>query len=90
MTGSYHYPNISQSVWILVLVLAVMFVLGVFFGILESAFKFPMSTHPAAFALINLIAIGLAAIGIWLLIRQFRKSGDTVPEDVSGDRSDQL
>ena len=38
----------------------------------------------------DLVGVILAAIGIWLLIHQLRKSSDTVPEDVSGDRSDQL
>ena len=38
----------------------------------------------------NLVGVILTALGVWLLIRQFRKSSDTVSEDVSGDRSDQL
>ena len=38
----------------------------------------------------DLVGVILALVGIWLLIRQFRKSSDIVPEDVSGDRSDQL
>ena len=38
----------------------------------------------------NLVGVILTPLGVWLLIRQFRKSSDTVPEDVSGDRSDQL
>ena len=38
----------------------------------------------------NLVGVILTALGVWLLIRQFRKSRDTVPEDVSGDRSDEL
>ena len=38
----------------------------------------------------NLIGVILTALGIWLLVHQFRKSSDIVPEDVSGDRSDQL
>ena len=38
----------------------------------------------------DLVGVILAVLGIWLLIRQFRKSSDTIPEDVSGDRSDQL
>ena len=37
----------------------------------------------------NLVGVILTALGVWLLIRQFRKSSDTVPEDVSMDRSDQ-
>lgn len=38
----------------------------------------------------DLMGLVLAVIGIWLLIHQFRKTGDTVPEEVSGDKSDQL
>ena len=36
------------------------------------------------------VGVILTPLGIWLLIRQFRESSDIVPEDVSGDRSDQL
>jgi membrane protease YdiL (CAAX protease family) len=39
---------------------------------------------------LDCVGVVLVALGIWLLIHQFRKSSDTVPEDVSGDRSDQL
>lgn len=84
MTEKYLYPNIPQSVWILVLVLAIMFVLGVFFGILESAFKFPMSTHPAALALINLIAIGLVLmLGLKRAQISFREICPLVPVRLS-------
>ena len=38
----------------------------------------------------NLVGVILTALGVWLLIRQFRKSSDTVPEDMSGDKPDQL
>lgn len=38
----------------------------------------------------NLVGVILTALGIWLLVHQFRKSSDTVPEDVSMDRSDHL
>ena len=38
----------------------------------------------------NLVGVILTPLGIWLLIHQFRKSSDTVPEDMSMDRSDQL
>ena len=38
----------------------------------------------------NLVGVILTPLGVWLLIRQFQKSSNTVPEDVSGDRSDQL
>ena len=39
---------------------------------------------------LDFAGIVLVVLGIWLLIRQFRQSCDTVPADVSGDRSDQL
>ena len=39
---------------------------------------------------LDLMGLALAVIGIWLLIRQFRKSNDIVPQDVTGDRSEQL
>lgn len=38
----------------------------------------------------DLVGVILAAAGIWLLIRQFRKSSDTVSADVAGDTPDQL
>ena len=38
----------------------------------------------------NLVGVILTPLGVWLLIRQFRKSSGTVPEDVSGDKSDEL
>ena len=38
----------------------------------------------------NLVGVILTPLGIWILIRQFRKSSDTVPEDVSGDKPDEL
>ena len=38
----------------------------------------------------DLVGIVLAAVGIWLLMHQFRRSSDTVLEDVSGDKPDQL
>ena len=38
----------------------------------------------------NLVGVILTSLGIWLLIRQFRKSSDTVPEDGAGDKPDQL
>ena len=39
---------------------------------------------------LDCLGIVLVALGLWLLIYQFRKSGDTVPKDISGDRSDEL
>ena len=38
---------------------------------------------------LHFIGFVLAALGVWLLIHQFRKSNDTVPGDVSGDSSDE-
>ena len=38
----------------------------------------------------NLVGVMLTSLGIWFLIRQFRKSSDTVPEDGAGDKPDQL
>ena len=38
----------------------------------------------------NLIGVILTALGVWLLIRQFRKSSGTVPEDVSEDKPNEL
>ena len=37
---------------------------------------------------LDFVGVVLVVLGIWLLIRQFRKTRDTVAEDVSGDRSD--
>ena len=38
----------------------------------------------------NLVGVILTPLGVWLLIHQFRKSSDTIPEDVSEDKPDQL
>ena len=43
--------------------------------------------HPLRWSLVGII---LTPLGVWLLIRQFRKSSDTVPEDTSGDKAAQL
>ena len=59
MTQNYHYPNISQSVWILVLLSILMLVLSIPFEILKSVTGYPLSDHPAVLALINLITFGL-------------------------------
>ena len=84
MIENYHYPNISQSVWILVLLLAVMFVLGVFLGIFEVAFKFPVLKHPAVLALINLIAVGLVLMrGLKRADTSFREICPLVPVRLS-------
>ena len=59
MTENYHYPNILQSVWILVLFAIIAGVLSILSEILSSVTGFPLSDHPAMLALINLIAFGL-------------------------------
>ena len=74
MTENYRYPNISQSVWILVLLLILMLVLGLSFGILEGVTNFPLSNHPAVLALINLIAFGL------VLTRGLKRANTTLRE----------
>ena len=56
--------------------------LGIWHPLLEIWFVHPLWR--------NLVGVILTALGVWLLIRQFRKSGDTVPEDMSGDKPDQL
>jgi membrane protease YdiL (CAAX protease family) len=74
MTENYRYPNLSQSVWILVLLLILMLVLGISFGILEGVTNFPLSNHPAVLALINLIAFGL------VLTRGFKRANTKLRE----------
>ena len=59
MTENQRYPNISQSVWILVSLCLLMLVLGIFAGILEDVIGFPLSNHPAVSSLISVIAFGL-------------------------------
>ena len=56
--------------------------LGIWHPLLEIWF-----VHPLWW---NLGGVILIVLGVWLLIHQFRKSRDTVPEDLSGDRSNQL
>ena len=62
MTEKHHYPNIPQSIWILISLSLLMLVLGVFVGILESFLGFPPADHPALLALLNLVAFGLILI----------------------------
>ena len=59
MTQNYYYPNVSQSVWILVLLSILIFVLSIPFEILKSVTDYPLSEHPAVLALISVIAFGL-------------------------------
>ena len=51
MTENYRYPNISQSIWILVLFIILGGVLSIPLVILESVTDFPLSDHPAVLAL---------------------------------------
>lgn len=76
MTENYRYPNIPQSVWILVSLC----ILGISFGILESVIGFPPSQHPAILSLINLIAFGLVlTIGLKRAKTTFREICPLVP-----------
>ena len=68
----------------------------VFYGVLFFAYIMPSPLEPSLLEIWfvhprwwNLVGVILTALGIWLLVHQFRKSSDTVSEDVSGDRSDQ-
>ena len=65
MTENYPYPNIRQSIWLLVLLIILTIGIGIIFGILEFAIDVPLSQHPAVLALLNLVAFGLIlAIGL--------------------------
>ena len=65
MTENYLYPNIRQSIWLLVLLIILAIGIGIIFGILEFAIDVPLSQHPAVLALLNLVAFGLIlAIGL--------------------------
>ncbi len=65
MTENYLYPNIRQSIWLLVLLIILTIGIGIIFGILEFAIDVPLSQHPAVLALLNLVAFGLIlAIGL--------------------------
>ena len=74
MTPNYHYPNILQSVWILVLFVIIAGVLSILFEILWSVTGFPLSNHPAVLALINLIAFGL------ILVRGLKRANISLRE----------
>ena len=62
MTQNQRYPNILQSIWILILLSILMLVLSIPFEILGSVIDFPLSDHPAVFSLISVIAFGLILI----------------------------
>ena len=80
MTENYRYPNIPQSVWILVSICILVFVLGISLVILESVIGFPLSQHPAILSLINLIAFGLVlTIGLKRAKTTFREICPLVP-----------
>ncbi len=59
MTENYVYPNIRQSVWILVLFLVLVTVLVVPLYIIETVTEFPLLEHPVGLIFIQLIAYGL-------------------------------
>lgn len=59
MTQNYHYPNISQSVWILVLLSVLMGVLSIPFALLADDDSSQLSQHPAVGSLISVVAFGL-------------------------------
>ncbi len=65
MSENYPYPNIRQSVWIVVSLIILKAVFSIFFGILEAFIGFPPSKHPAVFALINFIAFTII-LAKWL------------------------
>ena len=74
MTQNYHYPNILQSVWILVLFVIIASVLSIPFEVLKSVTGYPISDHPAVLALINLIAFGL------ILVRGLKRANISLRE----------
>ena len=65
MTENYRYPNIRQSVWIVVSLIILKGVFAILFGILETFIGFPPPKHPAVFALINFIAFTII-LAKWL------------------------
>ncbi len=62
MTENYRYPNIPQSVWILVSLSILILVLSIPFEILKSITGYPLSDHPVVLSLISVIAFGLILI----------------------------
>ena len=69
MADNRHYPNISQAIWLLTLLLLLMAVLAILFGIVDTIAGFSLAQHPAALAAIWLIATGP------ILRRGLKKSG---------------
>ena len=84
MTEAHHYPNISQSVWILVLLSILILVLSIPFEILKSVTGYPLSDHPAVLSLISVIAFGLILMrGIKRANTSFREICPLVPVRLS-------
>ena len=84
MAETYHYPNISQSVWILVLLSILILVLSVPFEALKSVTGYPLSDHPAALSLISVIAFGLILMrGLKRANTSFREICPLVPVRLS-------
>lgn len=84
MTQNYHYPNISQSVWILVLLSILMLVLSIPFEMLKAVTGYPLSDHPAVGALISVIAFGLILMrGLKRANTSFREIRPLVPVRLS-------
>ena len=84
MSQSYHYPNISQSVWILVLLWILILVLSIPFEILKSATGYPLSEHPAVGSLISVVAFGLILMrGLKRADTSFREICPLVPVRLS-------
>ena len=59
MSQSNHYPSIRQAIWLLILVVILMIMLGIPIVILEEIVDFPLTKHPLALGVMNLIAIWL-------------------------------
>ena len=74
MTENYLYPNIPQSVWIVILLIILTIGIGVILGIFESVIGFPSLQHHAVLALINLIAFGL------ILARGLKRANSSLRE----------
>ena len=74
MAEDRHYPNISQAIWLIILLLLLVFALGILVGILDTVAGYSLAKHPAVFTTLWLIAIGL------ILRRGLKKSGASVRE----------
>ena len=74
MTENYLYPNIRQSVWILVSFLVLVVVLVIPLYILEAVTGFPLLEHPAGLILIQIIVYGL------ILARELKRANTSLRE----------